>query len=59
VISNEDGTYFPIFLRDEAGEYVYFVEIDFNVDIPKPERWYTRATWPNLRIMDGMVTVNR
>ncbi|MDR0630301.1 MAG: hypothetical protein LBG24_11850 [Treponema sp.] len=59
VISNEGGTYFPIFLNDGAGEYVYFVEIDFNVAIPTPDRWYTRATWPNLRIMDGMVTVNR
>ncbi|MDR3116093.1 MAG: hypothetical protein LBU25_11315 [Treponema sp.] len=59
VISTEEGTYFPIFLDDEAGTYVYFVEIDFNGDIPLPERWYTRATWPNFRITDGMVTVNR
>ncbi|MDR1986064.1 MAG: hypothetical protein LBP88_03705 [Treponema sp.] len=59
VISNEGGTYFPVLLNDEAGGYVYFVEIDFNAAIPAPDRWYTRATWPNLRIMDGMVTVNR
>ncbi|MDR2632715.1 MAG: hypothetical protein LBC51_03715 [Treponema sp.] len=59
VISTDEGTYFPIFLTDEAGEYAYFVEIDFNVPIPKPEQWYTRATWPNFRIVDGVVTVNR
>ncbi|MDR1031270.1 MAG: hypothetical protein LBL76_10430 [Treponema sp.] len=59
LISNEAGTYFPLFLDDGAGRYVYFVEIDFNVEIPTPGQWYTRATWPNLRIMNGMVTVNR
>jgi hypothetical protein len=53
------GVYFPIFLADEWGRYVYFTEIDFSADIPKPDRWYTTAAWPNLRIINGMVTVNR
>jgi hypothetical protein len=52
-------SYFPVFLADERGEYVYFTAIDFSADIPAPERWYASATWPNLRITDGMVTVNR
>jgi hypothetical protein len=56
---NKGVSYYPVFLRDEQGQYVYFTEIDFSADIPGPERWYTAATWPNLRIMDGMVTVNR
>ncbi|MDR2402610.1 MAG: hypothetical protein LBD78_01105, partial [Spirochaetaceae bacterium] len=60
VIRDEKGgSYFPVFLADERGEYVYFTEIDFSADIPSPDRWYTAASWPNLRIMDGMVTVNR
>jgi hypothetical protein len=60
VISDDQGvSYFPVFLSDERGEYVYFTEIDFSADIPSPDRWYTAAAWPNLRIMDGMVTVNR
>jgi hypothetical protein len=46
-------------LNDERGQYVYFAGIDFNADIPSPDRWYSAATWPNLRIADGMVTVNR
>jgi hypothetical protein len=60
VISDDKGvSYFPVLLADERGEYVYFTEIDFSADIPKPDRWYTTATWPALRIIDGMVTVNR
>jgi hypothetical protein len=55
----EGALYFPVFVSDERGQYVYFTEIDFSADIPSPDRWYTTATWPNLRIMDGMVTVNR
>ncbi|MDR2444523.1 MAG: hypothetical protein LBD44_01105 [Spirochaetaceae bacterium] len=56
---DQDILYFPVFLEDEQGQYVYFTEIDFNADIPSPDRWYTAATWPNLRITDGMVTVSR
>jgi hypothetical protein len=60
VIRDDQGvSYFPVFLQDEWGQYVYFTEIDFSAEIPKPDRWYTTAAWPNLRIMDGMVTVNR
>jgi hypothetical protein len=56
---DQGNIYFPIFLQDDQGRYVYFTEIDFNAGIPAPDRWYTSATWPNLRIADGMVTVNR
>jgi hypothetical protein len=60
VITDDKGvSYFPVFLRAERGQYVYFTAIDFSADIPKPGQWYTSASWPNLRIMDGMVTVNR
>jgi hypothetical protein len=59
-IKDDKGiSYYPVFLQDERGQYVYFTEIDFSVDIPESARWYTTATWPNLRIMDDMVTVNR
>jgi hypothetical protein len=56
---DQGNSYFPVFLNDEWGQYVYFAGIDFNADIPAPESWYTAATWPNLRIADGMVTVYR
>jgi hypothetical protein len=56
---DQGNSYFPVFLQDERGQYVYFTEIDFSADIPDPDRWYTAATWPNLRIVDGIVTVNR
>ncbi|MDR2663464.1 MAG: hypothetical protein LBC31_10760 [Treponema sp.] len=58
-VSDDKGTYFPVLLQDLQGQYVYFTEIDFSADIPKPGRWYTAAAWPNLRIIDGMVTVSR
>jgi hypothetical protein len=56
---DKGGVYFPIFLQDERGQYVYFTGIDFSADIPKPDRWYTTAAWPNLRIIDGMVAASR
>jgi hypothetical protein len=59
VKGDQDVFYFPVFLEDEQGQYVYFTEIDFSADIPSPDRWYSSTTWPNLRIADGMVTVNR
>jgi hypothetical protein len=59
VVRNDQGVYFPIFVQDFQGQYVYFTEIDFNAEIPGPDRWYTRATWPNFRITDGAVMVNR
>jgi hypothetical protein len=56
---DQGNIYFPVFLQDERGQYVYFTEINFSANIPDPDRWYTVATWPNLRIVDGIVTVNR
>jgi hypothetical protein len=57
-IKDDKGvSYYPVFLQDEQGQYVYFTEIDFSADIPGPERWYTAAAWPKLRIVDGAVTV--
>jgi hypothetical protein len=59
VRDDQGNIYFPVFLQDEQGQYVYFTDIDFSANIPDPDRWYTATTWPNLRIVDGMVTVNR
>jgi hypothetical protein len=56
---DQDVFYFPLFLEDEQGQYVYFTEVDFNAGIPTPDRWYSSATWPNLGIVDGMVAVSR
>ncbi|MDR3172947.1 MAG: hypothetical protein LBU19_01735, partial [Treponema sp.] len=59
VRDDQGNSYFPVFLNDEWGQYVYFTKIDFSAEIPGPDRWYTAAAWPNLRIAGGMVTVNR
>ncbi|MFP3089598.1 type VI secretion system protein [Treponema sp. TIM-1] len=59
ISDGQGGFYFPVFVADGRGQYVYFTGIDFSAEIPGPDRWYTTVTWPNLRIVDGMVTVNR
>jgi hypothetical protein len=59
VLDGQGNRYVPVLVNDEWGQYVYFTEIAFNAPLPAPDRWHTAATWPNLRIADGMVTVGR
>jgi hypothetical protein len=58
--AGDDGkNYIPLFMADNAGQYVYFVELSFSRDIAPPGQWYTGRTWPVLRIQDGKVTGSR
>ncbi|MDR2483772.1 MAG: hypothetical protein LBD55_00045 [Treponema sp.] len=59
-VTDENGqAYIPIFFNYESQQYVYFVEVSFNSDIPKPEKWYTGATWPAITVMNGTVNGSR
>jgi hypothetical protein len=53
------NSYIPIYLEDEAGQYVYYLDVEFNVDIPKPSSWYIVRDWPDIMIEDGMITGKR
>jgi hypothetical protein len=58
-VAGGDGRrYIPVFLSDDAGQYVYFVEIGFNADIPPSEQWYSTATWPNLRVSGNAIATS-
>jgi hypothetical protein len=56
---DQDITYFPLYIQDPQGQYVYFTQLEFNAPLPAPDRWPTFATWPNFRIIDGAVTAGR
>jgi hypothetical protein len=59
-VTDENGqTYIPIFFTYDYRQYVYFVNVSFNSDIPKPEKWYTRATWPAITVTNNGVTGSR
>jgi hypothetical protein len=58
VITTDNGAFFPVFINDTLGQYVYFMAIKFNYNIPAPGDWYSSITWPNLRVVDGMVAAN-
>ncbi|MDR0684543.1 MAG: hypothetical protein LBF83_05390 [Spirochaetaceae bacterium] len=58
VITTDSGSYFPVFITDDRGQYAYFMAIKFNLDIPKPGDWYSSSTWPDLRVTDGMVSAD-
>jgi hypothetical protein len=59
VITTSDGTFFPVFMSDELGQYAYYMEIKFNHDMPAPDKWYSSSTWPALIVNGDMVTSNR
>ncbi|MDR2096659.1 MAG: hypothetical protein LBP76_14245 [Treponema sp.] len=53
---SEGKVYYPIFIEDEAGKYVYFVEIELSREFIGADNWYTESTWPKLRVNGGIVT---
>jgi hypothetical protein len=58
-VNTADGVphrYIPIHFSDNAGRYIYFVELKFNNAIPNAESWATLATWPDIVINNGMIT---
>lgn len=58
-VSDDGGkSYIPLSFVYEGRPYLYFVEIGFNRSIPKPETWYTRGTWPPIKITNALVSGN-
>jgi hypothetical protein len=53
------NSYIPLYLEDESGQYVYYVEVEFNTEIPGPSAWYVSGNWPEIMIADNMITERR
>jgi hypothetical protein len=53
------NSYIPLYLEDESGQYVYYVEVEFNTEIPGPSAWYTSGNWPELMIAGSMIMERR
>jgi hypothetical protein len=58
VITTADGTFFPVFMSDELGQYAYYIAIKFNHDIPSPDKWYSSLAWPAFIVSDSGVTAS-
>jgi hypothetical protein len=56
---DKGNAYIPLFFEDAAGQYVYYVELEFTHDMPPPASWYTPATWLNIMTVGGMITERR
>jgi hypothetical protein len=59
LITTDAGSFFPVFMSDELGQYAYYMAIKFNHDMPAPNKWYRSSTWPNLVVVDNAVTSYR
>jgi hypothetical protein len=53
------NSYIPLYLEDESGQYVYYVEVEFNTEIPGPSAWYASGNWPEITIAGNMITERR
>jgi hypothetical protein len=53
------NSYIPVYLEDEAGQYVYYLGVEFNVEIPGPSAWYSSRDWPDIMISDSMIMERR
>jgi hypothetical protein len=56
---SQGGRYIPVYLEDEAGQYVYYLAVEFEPELPAPASWYWSANWPDLMISQGMITERR
>jgi hypothetical protein len=59
VLDEEGKRYIPVYLSDRTGDYVYFINVSFNTDLPPAEDWYENANWPDITVNDGMVDAVR
>jgi hypothetical protein len=59
VLDDQGKRYIPIYLSDQTGEYVYFIKLDFNAELPPAEDWFENANWPDITVSDGMVDALR
>ncbi|MDR0383664.1 MAG: hypothetical protein LBH50_06725 [Spirochaetaceae bacterium] len=55
MITSDAGSFFPVFMSDELGQYAYYMAIKFNHDIPAPDKWYSSSTWPDFIVENDMV----
>ncbi|MDR0403080.1 MAG: hypothetical protein LBH35_05760 [Treponema sp.] len=55
---NNEVYYTPVIVPADGTQYVYFVELSFNQEIPSREEWNTVRTTPDLVIRDGFITGN-
>jgi hypothetical protein len=49
------NSYIPVYFEDESGKYIYYIEIEFNTEIPGPLSWYSSRDWPEIMIADNMI----
>ncbi|MDR1468078.1 MAG: hypothetical protein LBT00_02160 [Spirochaetaceae bacterium] len=57
-INGNEVFYTPILVPADGTQYVYFVELSFNREIPSRDEWNTVRTFPDLVIQDGFITGN-
>jgi hypothetical protein len=55
----EGSLYTPLYISADGIQYVYFVELSFNQEIPPLGEWNTRRASPDLVIQDGAIAGNR
>jgi hypothetical protein len=55
----EGPLYTPVYVSADGVQYVYFVELSFNREIPGPKDWNTLRTSPDLVVQDGFIVGNR
>jgi hypothetical protein len=55
----EGALYTPVSVSADGVQYVYFVELAFNREIPQAKEWNTLRTSPDLVVQDGFVVGNR
>jgi hypothetical protein len=53
--NNNEVVYVPVYVPADGTQYVYFVELSFNREIPLSDEWNTVRTMPDLVIQDGFV----
>ncbi|MDR2500788.1 MAG: hypothetical protein LBD37_06900 [Treponema sp.] len=56
---DKGGVYIPLYLEDEAGKYVYHIQLEFNGELPGPASWYAPGNWPDIMISGGMIQERR
>ncbi|MDR3162165.1 MAG: hypothetical protein LBU28_11215 [Spirochaetaceae bacterium] len=58
--ADAEGTlYTPVYVSADGVQYVYFVELSFNREIPQPKEWNTLRTSPDLAVQNGFIVGNR
>jgi hypothetical protein len=55
---NNDLYYTPVIVTADGTQYVYFVELSFNQEIPSREEWNTVRGTPDIVIRDGFIAGN-